>query len=177
MVPPCSDRISRVPPYSKIVRIFTYTGLSPTLAWLSIHFYLLKTYHWADPRSLATTSGISVDFFSSGYWDVSLLRVCFNAPMYSVHDTQLRVGFPIRKSPGQRVLTSYRGLSQPATSFIAFNRQGIHQMPFKTLEFISRAGVTPLQSRSKNLELGPTTLYEWFIVLGEIELLKLSQFC
>jgi len=30
---------------------------------------------WADPRSLATTSGISVDFFSSGYLDVSVHRV------------------------------------------------------------------------------------------------------
>ena len=145
MVPLYSNRISRVPSYSRTYRIFTYTGLSPTLVWLSIHFYLLTICYWADPRSLATTSGISVDFFSSGYWDVSLLRVCFDTAMYSLHDTQLRVGFPIRKSPGQRVLTSNRGLSQPATSFIAFNRQGIHQMPFKTLEFISRAGVTPLQ--------------------------------
>ena len=39
---------------------------------------------WADPRSLATTSGISVDFFSSGYLDVSVPRVSFTIPMYSV---------------------------------------------------------------------------------------------
>ena len=31
---------------------------------------------WAGPRSLATTEGISVDFFSSGYLDVSVPRVC-----------------------------------------------------------------------------------------------------
>ena len=43
-----------------------------------------------------------------------------------------RVGFPIRRSPGQRVLTSYRGLSQPATSFIASDRLGIHQMLLDT---------------------------------------------
>ena len=30
---------------------------------------------WAIPRSLAATSGISVDFFSSGYLDVSVPRV------------------------------------------------------------------------------------------------------
>ena len=55
-----------------------------------------------------------------------------------------RVGFPIRTSAGQRVLAPYRGFSQPVTSFFASNRQGIHQMPFKTLEFKSRAGINPL---------------------------------
>ena len=45
----------------------TYTGLSPTLAELSISFYFLHKCHWTVPRSLATTSRISVDFFSSGY--------------------------------------------------------------------------------------------------------------
>ena len=43
-----------------------------------------------------------------------------------------RVGFPIRKSPDQRLLTPSRGLSQPATSFIASDRQGIHQMLLDT---------------------------------------------
>ncbi len=60
------------------------------------------------------------------------------------------MGFPIRKSPGQRVLTSNRGLSQPATSFIASDCQGIHQMPFKTLEFISRAGINPPHNKAKS---------------------------
>ena len=32
--------------------------------------------NWASPRSLAATCGISVDFFSSGYLDVSVLPVC-----------------------------------------------------------------------------------------------------
>jgi hypothetical protein len=31
---------------------------------------------WAVPRSLATTCGITLVFFSSGYLDVSVLRVC-----------------------------------------------------------------------------------------------------
>src|SRR5690606_41358925 len=30
---------------------------------------------WAGPRSLVTTEGISVDFFSSGYLDISVHRV------------------------------------------------------------------------------------------------------
>ena len=31
---------------------------------------------WADPRSIATTKGITFVFSSSGYLDVSVLRVC-----------------------------------------------------------------------------------------------------
>ena len=39
------------------------------------------------------------------------------------------MGFPIRKSADQRVLAPPRGFSQRATSFIASQCQGIHQMP------------------------------------------------
>ena len=42
---------------------------------------------------------------------------------------------PYRKSPDQSLLTAPRGLSQRATSFIAFWHQGIHQMPFSRLSF------------------------------------------
>ena len=37
----------------------------------------LTTTVWATPRSLATTWGITIVFFSSGYLDVSVLRVNF----------------------------------------------------------------------------------------------------
>ena len=37
----------------------------------------------AGPRSLATTNGVSIDFLSSGYLDVSVPRVCSKTPMYS----------------------------------------------------------------------------------------------
>jgi hypothetical protein len=43
------------------------------------------------------------------------------------------VGFPIRKSPDHRLLASPRGLSQLATSFIAFLRQGIHTHALSSL--------------------------------------------
>ena len=76
MVPPCSDRISRVPPYSRINDLSTSTGLSPSLAALSIAFLFLITNHWPGPRSLATTNGVSVDVLSSGYLDVSVPQVC-----------------------------------------------------------------------------------------------------
>jgi hypothetical protein len=38
----------------------------------------VTTSVWANPRSLATTCGITIVFSSSGYLDVSVLRVCFS---------------------------------------------------------------------------------------------------
>ena len=62
-------------------------------------------------------------------WFTSLR--CLPAPMNSARDTPglTRVGFPIRKSPGQSLLAAHRGLSQLATSFIDCWRQGIHRTP------------------------------------------------
>ena len=101
MVPPASHRVSRVPRYS---------GSSP----LEIHFRLQGSHPlrpafpdrssnesplfdcpqpqrinplvWPLPRSLATTDGISVDFFSSPYLDVSvqavpLILLCIHSMM------------------------------------------------------------------------------------------------
>ena len=127
MVLPCSDRISRVPPYSNPLIFNTRTGLSPTMALLSRSFQLEYKWHWPGPRSLAATRGISVDVFSSGYLDVSVRRV--RLVQLCIHCTiPLRVGFPIQKSAGQRSLAPRHSLSQPVTSFIASIRLGIHQM-------------------------------------------------
>jgi hypothetical protein len=56
----------------------------------------------AVPISLATTLGISVDFFSCSYLDVSVRRVrlAYLCIQYAI---PLRVGFPIRKSADQSV--------------------------------------------------------------------------
>lgn len=65
--------------------LISLTGLSPTTVKLSIFFSYQIDYHVkAGPVSLATTSGISVDFFSSGYLDGSVHLVRFATPMYSV---------------------------------------------------------------------------------------------
>ncbi len=40
-----------------------------------------------------------------------------------------KVGFPIRKSRDQSLFAAPPGLSQRTTSFIASQRQGIHQIP------------------------------------------------
>ena len=88
-----SDRISRVPPYSgycqdcNFLRVQGYHLLWPNfpekfhLKLLSIsQSYNLLTAEtiriWAVPLSLATTQGITIVLFSTGYLDVSVLRVC-----------------------------------------------------------------------------------------------------
>jgi hypothetical protein len=58
--------------------------------------------------------------------------------MDSDGDTACAVGCPIRRSRDQRSLASPPGFSQRATSFIASQCQGIHQMPFS-----SRLSTTP----------------------------------
>ena len=77
MVPLNSDKISRVPSYSRTKILFTHTGLSPSMVYLSRYFWLLSFSYWPGPRSLAATSRVSVDILSSGYWDVSVHQVCF----------------------------------------------------------------------------------------------------
>ena len=73
-----------------LITLFTFTGLSPSMVLLSSRFQFIKhqiswSYNpiyaetqivWAIPLSLATTNGITIVFFSSGYLDVSVLRVC-----------------------------------------------------------------------------------------------------
>ena len=83
MVLRSSDRISRVPPYlirPIMLRIRGYHPLWPCFPTCSSH-----TQGSAGPRSLAATRGVSIDFLSSGYLDVSVPRVCSYKPMYSVH--------------------------------------------------------------------------------------------
>ena len=58
--------------------LISCTGLSPTMALISKSFHYQSDYHiQAHPISLATTLGISVDFFSCSYLDVSVRRVRF----------------------------------------------------------------------------------------------------
>jgi hypothetical protein len=58
-----------------------------------------------------------------------LNRLCIHR-----HISQLPgLGSPIRKSPDQRLLASPRGISQLATSFIAYLRQGIHTHALSSL--------------------------------------------
>ena len=90
MVPPCSHRVSRVRWYSGYSQLFfpfayetitLYGGPSHALLLGSNILFAVHTPAiflrpvWPLPRSLATTCGISVDFFSSPYLDVSVQAV------------------------------------------------------------------------------------------------------
>ena len=131
-----SGRVSRAPPYS-ISRHgrFRVRGCHPYGAPFqsaSANADCKQSFPSrlrADPLSLIATWGISVDFFSSGYLDISVPRVrlvhlCIQCTIASEN----WLGFPIRKSPDRSLLPTPRGLSQAATSFIAFSCQGIHRM-------------------------------------------------
>ena len=76
----------------------------------------------AVPCSLATTYGISVDFFSSGYLDVSVLPVRLHIPMNSGWDT-LAGGFPHSDIGGSKLHCqlppAFRRLARPSSPVIA----------------------------------------------------------
>ena len=101
------------------------------LLWLIFpdHSGCFQNGHWPGPRSLVTTNGVSVDVLSSSYLDISVRWVCLPCGI-----NQNGLGFPIRKSADQSLLTTPHSLSQRVTSFIASLYQGIHQMLFKTLD-------------------------------------------
>ena len=81
MVPRSSDRISRVPPYLIRPIMLPVRGCHPVS--LAFPDHSSHIHGSAGPRSLATTSGVSVDFLSSGYLDVSVPRVRSLKPMCS----------------------------------------------------------------------------------------------
>jgi len=81
VVPRSSDRITRVPPYLICPVELRIRDCHP-YRW-PFQTILLVLPGSAGPRSLATTNGVSIDFLSSGYLDVSVPRVCSKPPMYS----------------------------------------------------------------------------------------------
>ena len=118
MVPPYSHRVSRVRRYSGYCwpcssfaygTLTLYGVLSHTLLLdAQIHVAVrtpkkLLPSVWPLPRSLATTSGISVDFFSSPYLDVSVQAVSlirlFDSPY---DDWAYPAGFPHSEIHGSK---------------------------------------------------------------------------
>ena len=127
MVLPDSGGISRVPPYSGYIQErtkFRLRGCYPLRTDLSRSLRLPRSFVTPyrmsyNPKrqaswfglcsvSLAATQEIAFAFSSSRYLDVSVPWVCLPYPMYSDKDTiPLRmVGFPIRKSSDQSLLTA-----------------------------------------------------------------------
>ena len=142
MVPPSSHRVPRVRRYSGYgyADFTSRTWLSHSSACLPMQFCsrcqinsavrtpkeLLPSV-WPLPRSLATTYGISVDFFSSPYLDVSVQAVPPVYLFYSVYGDRVlpRPDCSIRKSADHCMLTAPRGVSALAPSFFGSQCQGI----------------------------------------------------
>ena len=101
------------------------TGLSPSMVELSRSFHqgLQIDGNWAGPLSLAATQGISVDFFSSGYLDVSVHRVCFLHLFIQSKILRKRSGFPHSEILGSKLVYqlagAYRRLLRPSSPLTA----------------------------------------------------------
>ena len=137
MVPPYSHRISRVrrySGYSSLTSFFAYRTL--TLFRLPSHAILLNNYHtfllfqtpkvflllvWPFPRSLATTSGISFDFFSSSYLDVSVRTVplawlCIHHAMTGHDSSRISPFGHLRIEAFLRLPAAFRSLTRPSSA-------------------------------------------------------------
>src|SRR5574344_1170551 len=136
MVPPYSHGISRVPRYSGFSLLrFVFTYMTFTFFGRPSHtFLLIPRIHiavhtpavllppvWPLPLSLATTCGISVDFFSSPYLDVSVQAVpliyLFIQYMMTEHNFGRIAPFGNLWIIGYlRLPTAYRSLSRPSSA-------------------------------------------------------------
>ena len=137
VVHPSSHRVSRVRRYSGYpLSVFSFVYGTLTLCGRLSHAVQLDTSDhdagpnpedperpsvWPPPRSLATTSGISVDVFSSPYLDVSVQAVPYVLLFDSQHvDTVL----PYRVSPfgylrinaHLQLPEAFRSLSRPSSA-------------------------------------------------------------
>ena len=129
MVPPCSDRISRVPPYSRIKQHRRIRGCHPLWpdfpdrsAYLRLTTGLLRFRSPLLAESLLMSVPPGTEMFQFPG---------FASPAYVFSGRYpIGVGCPIRISTDQRLLAAPHGFSQRATSFIASWCQGIHRMPF-----------------------------------------------
>ena len=142
MVPPASHGVPRAPCYSgtpTITEGSRFCILDFHLLWF--HFpedsacdafvtpcqrpqpQRASSLVWAFPFSLAATNGVSVDFLSCRYLDVSVPCVDFTRPMNSAVDDRIWLpspdGLPHSEIPGLSdtwlLPRAYRSLSRPSS--------------------------------------------------------------
>ena len=136
MVPPVSHRVSRVRRYSGsslLGLLFAYRAL--TLYGRPSQTFRLSNSSrddcpqprrinpsvWPLPRSLATTSGISFDFSSSPYLDVSVqavpcLRLFYSTQVDSVLHCRVPPFGNLRINAYLQLPEAYRSLSRPSSA-------------------------------------------------------------
>ena len=106
---------------------------------------------WAIPRSIATTKGITIVFSSSGYLDVSVLRVCHPYGLIPLHGT----GFPHSEIFGYSSYLhfpeAYRSLSRPSSPL----RAKASTMRSYLLSSVNEFKNLALSNTSKNVFLNP----------------------
>ena len=139
MVPPASHRVSRVRRYSgsSLIRLaFRLRGSHPlwpafpcrsarlSYRYVSPQPQRINPLVCPLPRSLATTRGISVDFFSSSYLDVSVQTVPRVHLFDSMHADRVllcRVSpfGNLRVKGCLRLTAAYRSLPRPSSAFVA----------------------------------------------------------
>jgi len=131
MVPPYSDRITRVPPYLSLAQYHTGLFTYGAITHYGRHFQgvLLSLV-----LSLAGSSNFARHYFRNLGWCLFLeLLRCFSSlgsplyPMYSDKDT-FRWVSPFGNLRIKANLPAPRSLSQATTSFVAYHCQGIHHM-------------------------------------------------
>ena len=136
MVPPLSLRIPRARRYSgychsvlpfayETITLFGSSSqkiqLDSTVVFAVLTLPTLLWIVWPLPLSLATTYGISFDFFSSAYLDVSVRRVphVYLCIQYTFLDSSSR-GFPHSEIHGYiaylQLPVAYRSLSRPSSA-------------------------------------------------------------
>jgi len=136
VVPPVSHRVSRVRRYSgySLTQIafrlrgshplwpaFPYRSSKLLCRYVSPQPQRINPLVWPLPRSLATTYGISVDFSSSPYLDVSVQAVPHVRLFYSTHvDRVLLCRVSPFGNPGieayLQLPQAYRSLSRPSSA-------------------------------------------------------------
>ena len=136
VVPPASHGIPRVPRYSgysSLFSVFAYRTITffgkasqPFLLRFSVHVpvqtpTILLSLVWPLPLSLATTHGISVDYSSSPYLDVSVQAVPFCNLWIQLQISYIAIRevspFGNLRVDGYLLLTAaYRSLSRPSSA-------------------------------------------------------------
>ena len=124
----------------------------------------------AVPRSLVATEGISVDFFSSGYLDISVPRVRLHTLWIQIWIPPESGGFPHSEIPGSgpvyRLPEAYRRLRRPSSPLAAKASTGC---TFMLDHIIQRILQPPCHSSANGQpEVGTDAACSWTRRLGWI---------
>ena len=139
---------------------------------------------WPLPVSLAATSGISVDFSSSAYLDVSVQRVYLHMTIWFIiqYWSIAPVGFPIRKSTNRWIFAPPRGLSQLVTSFFGSWCQGIRRMlllawpRLKNRRFLRYSLTSDFCSHHSNFQTISRSPWVFFMWVSLVKFLDTNMF-